>query len=101
MTSARKAESNRRNALKSTGPKTPEGKAAMRLNALKHGLLSREIFLPGEDEAALEELRRLMCNCEKQRRSRNLMLLVPNLRPKVVSQLGSRLLLDLIVRARG
>jgi hypothetical protein len=56
MTSARKAESNRRNALKSTGPKTPEGKAAMRLNALKHGLLSREILLPGEDEAALEEL---------------------------------------------
>src|SRR5215212_3545546 len=56
MTSDKKAQSNRRNALKSTGPKTPEGKAAVRLNALKHGLLSQEILLPGEDEEALREL---------------------------------------------
>ena len=56
MTSEKKAEANRRNALKSTGPKTPEGKAAVRLNALKHGLLSQEILLPGEDEEALREL---------------------------------------------
>jgi hypothetical protein len=56
MTSDKKAEANRRNALKSTGPKTPEGKAAVRLNALKHGLRSEEILLPGEDEEALMEL---------------------------------------------
>jgi hypothetical protein len=56
MTSDRKTEANRQNALKSTGPKTPEGKAAVRLNALKHGLLSREILLPGENEVALREL---------------------------------------------
>ena len=56
MTSEKKAEANRRNALKSTGPKTPEGKDAVRLNALKHGLLSRETLLPGEDEEALREL---------------------------------------------
>src|SRR5215203_2951282 len=56
MASDKKAEANRRNALKSTGPKTPEGKAAVRLNALKHGLLSQEILLPGEDEEALREL---------------------------------------------
>src|SRR5829696_3481263 len=56
MTSEKKAEANRRNALKSTGPKTPEGKDAVRLNALKHGLLSQEILLPGEDEEALMEL---------------------------------------------
>jgi hypothetical protein len=56
MTSEKKAEANRRNALRSTGPKTPEGKAAVRLNALKHGLLSQEILLPGEDEEALMEL---------------------------------------------
>ncbi len=56
MTSEKKAEANRRNALKSTGPKTPEGKAAVRLNALRHGLLSQEVLLPGEDEEALREL---------------------------------------------
>ena len=56
MTSDRKAEANRRNALKSTGPRTPEGKAAVRLNALRHGLRSEEILLPGEDEEALREM---------------------------------------------
>jgi hypothetical protein len=54
MTSDKKAEANRRNALKSTGPKTPGGKAAVRLNALKHGLLSQDILLPGEGEEALK-----------------------------------------------
>jgi hypothetical protein len=53
VTSDKQAEANRRNALQSTGPKTPEGKDAVRLNALKHGLLSQELLLPGEDEAAL------------------------------------------------
>src|SRR5215213_4516480 len=56
MTNDKKAEANRRNALKSTGPKTPEGKAAVRLNALRHGLLSQEILLPGEDEEAFRDL---------------------------------------------
>jgi hypothetical protein len=53
MTSEKQARANRRNALKSTGPKTPEGKAAVHHNALRHGLLSRDVLLPGEDEAAL------------------------------------------------
>ena len=56
MTSPKKAQSNRQNALKSTGPRTLEGKAAVRLNAVKHGLLSQDVLLPGEDEAALKEL---------------------------------------------
>jgi hypothetical protein len=54
--SARKAAANRQNALKSTGPKTPDGKAVVRLNALRHGLLAEEILLPGEEEEALREL---------------------------------------------
>jgi hypothetical protein len=56
MTSNKQAQANRRNALRSTEPKTPEGKAVVRLNPLKHGLLSKEILLPNEDEDALEEL---------------------------------------------
>src|SRR4051794_3468934 len=56
MASDKQAKANRQNARKSTGPKTPEGKAAVRLNALRHGILSKEILLPGEDEEALTEV---------------------------------------------
>lgn len=48
-----KIEANRRNALKSTGPKDT---SITRLNALKHGLLSKEILIAGEDDRELEEL---------------------------------------------
>jgi hypothetical protein len=44
MTS-KQLEANRRNALRSTGPRTAEGKAWSRMNALKHGLLSRQIIV--------------------------------------------------------
>ena len=54
--SPRQIEANRRNAAKSTGPRSDEGKAAVRLNAVRHGLLSPQMLLPGEDEAALAEL---------------------------------------------
>jgi len=41
-TSARKAQANRRNAAKSTGPRTARGKSWSRLNALKHGILASQ-----------------------------------------------------------
>ena len=44
-TSQKKIESNRRNARKSTGPKTPEGKRAVRFNALKHGILAKAVVI--------------------------------------------------------
>jgi hypothetical protein len=57
VTSRRKIEANRRNAQRSTGPRTPEGKAVARMNALKHGLTASTIALPGEDAEAYERLR--------------------------------------------
>lgn len=56
MTSEKQAQANRQNALKSTGPKTPEGKAAVRHNAVKHGLLAEDALIPGEDEATFKDL---------------------------------------------
>ena len=51
MTNERQAEANRQNAQKSTGPRTPAGKAVVALNGIKHGLLSRESLIKGESEA--------------------------------------------------
>ena len=50
MSSKLKAETNRANAQKSTGPKTPEGKAASSQNALKHGLSTTMAVLDGENK---------------------------------------------------
>ncbi len=50
MTSDAKRAANRRNAQHSTGPKTQEGKAASSLNALKHGLTSKQLILFDETE---------------------------------------------------
>ena len=47
---------NRKNAQKSTGPKTPEGRNAVRLNGLKHGLASDILVLPGESVSDFEHL---------------------------------------------
>ena len=56
LTQAQRAEINRRNARKSTGPRTDAGKAASRLNAMKHGLRAQTVPLPVEDPAELEAL---------------------------------------------
>ena len=47
MTSIRKIESNKRNASRSTGPRTPGGKLRSRDNARRHGLATRIEDDPG------------------------------------------------------
>ena len=56
MATIKQFEANRRNAQHSTGPKTPEGKAAVSMNALRHGLRARTVVLPGEDPQEFHRL---------------------------------------------
>ncbi len=49
MATEAQVSANRANAQKSTGPRTPEGKAAVAQNAVKHGLRARAAVLQGED----------------------------------------------------
>jgi hypothetical protein len=69
VVSAARVAANRRNALKSTGPRTIEGKKRSRRNALKHGLCAEEVFpdkpvpmvtspvLPGECSATFDTIK--------------------------------------------
>jgi len=67
MTTEKQTEANKENAKQSTGPKTEEGKAVSRYNAIKHGLLSKEVLLEDEDEKALIEVgKRLRTELEPQ-----------------------------------
>jgi hypothetical protein len=60
--SLKQVESNRRNARRSTGPRTAAGKAASRMNAVKHGILSGMVVVRGlriqEHEEEYEALRK-------------------------------------------
>ncbi len=44
MTSYRQNEANRRNALRSTGPRTQAGKLQSRRNAVRHGLTAETVI---------------------------------------------------------
>ena len=59
MPSRKQIEANRRNAQKSTGPVTAEGKAACAMNAFKTGLYAESLLIPGEK---LEDLQQLIAD---------------------------------------
>jgi hypothetical protein len=52
MATPRQIEANRRNAQKSTGPRTKQGKELSRFNGVKHGMTATFDILPGEDAEA-------------------------------------------------
>lgn len=49
MTSRRQIAANRRNAARSTGPRTPEGRAVSSVNAVRHGVLSNRFVAEHEN----------------------------------------------------
>ena len=56
MAKTSKSESNAKNALKSSGPKSALGKAASAQNARRHGVLSAQLILPSENHDEFDEL---------------------------------------------
>ena len=54
MATEKQIAANRRNAKKSTGPRTKQGKAISSKNALKHGLLSHKTVIPTESQAEFD-----------------------------------------------
>ncbi len=64
--SDKKIIANRANAVKSTGPRTAQGKAVSRWNALKHGLLSQEIVIrSGEGSEDADAYEQLLCSLQE------------------------------------
>jgi hypothetical protein len=57
MASQKQTEANRRNSRKSTGAKTPQGKAVVSQNAVRYGLLSSTVYMDEGEEADLARLR--------------------------------------------
>ena len=60
MATEAQTNANRANAQKSTGPRTPEGKAVVAQNAVQHGLLARQAVIPGEDGEEFDRYRAQM-----------------------------------------
>jgi hypothetical protein len=66
-TTDKQAAANRRNAARSTGPATPSGKAMASRNALKHGLLAKEIVIDaGEGAESREEFNAVVLDLRNQ-----------------------------------
>jgi hypothetical protein len=57
MPSQKQLKANRRNAQKSTGPKSKKGKSRVAQNAFKHGFTANTPIIPGEDPDAYNTFR--------------------------------------------
>ncbi len=60
MSTEAQIRANRRNAQKSTGPRTSQGKAAVSQNAVQHGLSTRQTIISSESQADFDLYRERM-----------------------------------------
>ena len=91
MASVAQLLANRSNAQKSTGPRTPEGKAVVAQNAVRHGLCAERVVIQGEDPGEFELYRdRTMSELRKQQVLRELKQEVASVKCEVSSD-GSAL----------
>jgi len=60
MSTRKKIESNRKNAQKSTGPRSQAGKVVVSQNARTHGLLSRNLIIEGESQEEFSAMLNLL-----------------------------------------
>lgn len=74
MATQKQIEANRRNAQKSTGPKTEEGKSNSRLNSLQHGLGAIHVPLPHENPMELHDLRQGLIDTYQPANKQEMML---------------------------
>ena len=58
--SPKQLRANQRNARRSTGPRTDDGKSRASRNAIAHGIFCRDLLMPGEDPAEFEAFRDLL-----------------------------------------
>ncbi len=64
MATDKQLVANRQNALKSSGPRSLDGKRRSSQNALRHGLTATQTVIPGEDQAEFAEFRLSLFNSE-------------------------------------
>ena len=61
MTTLKQTDANRRNAKKSTGPRTRAGKTKSSMNSLKHGIFAKVAVVPGMESEEEWEAHRQGC----------------------------------------